>query len=35
MKKKISVGASLVLILLAALLTFQVTFTVMSLKHRE
>ena len=35
MKKKISVGASIVLVLLAALLTFQVTFTVMSVKHRE
>ena len=35
MKKRISVGASIVLILLAALLTFQVTFTVMTLKHRQ
>lgn len=35
MKKKISVGASIVLVLLAVLLTFQVTFTVMSVKHRE
>ena len=35
MKKKISLGASIVLILLAALLTFQVTFTVMSIKHRQ
>ena len=35
MKKKISVGASIVLVLLAALLTFQVTFAVMSVKHRE
>ena len=35
MNKKISVGASIVLVLLAVLLTFQVTFTVMSVKHRE
>lgn len=35
MKKKISLGVSIVLVLLAALLTFQITFTVMSVKHRE
>ena len=35
MKKKISLGVSIVLILLAVLLTFQVTFTVMSVKHRQ
>ena len=35
MKKKISLGASIVLILLAVLLTFQITFTVMSAKHRQ
>ena len=35
MKKKISLGVSIVLILLAVLLTFQVTFTVMSVKHHQ
>lgn len=35
MKKKISLGVSIVLIFLAVLLTFQVTFTVMSVKHRQ
>ena len=35
MKKKISVGVSLVLILLSAILTFQLTYTVLSIQHRK
>ena len=35
MKKKISVGVSLVLVLLAVILTFEVTYTVLSVQHRK